>query len=134
MVPTASSQQQQICAHCSKIATPTYKRCADAPDSGGKNQLMTYYCDASCQKSHWSLHKSACKKLSTRKQLYRAGAILQQIFYNFRGTAFDKCMTKSREREIPLFCTKVNTNGAFWYHFPRGCLKTKMKGKQSFHI
>ncbi|KAH8799936.1 hypothetical protein F5882DRAFT_506421 [Hyaloscypha sp. PMI_1271] len=50
---------------------------------------MTRYCSRDCQSVDWPLHKRSCQMLRTRKDLYRAGSILQQIFYLCHEKLFD---------------------------------------------
>lgn len=49
----------------------------------------TAYCNKECQKVDWGTHKTACKDARTRKQLYRAGELVQTLFYDLREVAFD---------------------------------------------
>ena len=63
----------------------------------------TFYCNSSCQKADWTNHKKLCKFLTTRKQLYRAGNIAQQIFYIYREHAFDEVIVKVEKEGNTLY-------------------------------
>jgi hypothetical protein len=79
------------CAQCNQPANQVCKGCADTPDIDKKATIgKTYYCNSDCQRLNWSTHKSTCKRLQNRKALYRAGAILQEIFYVYREKLFDR--------------------------------------------
>lgn len=56
--------------------------------------METYYCSKECQKEHYENHKMVCRTLRARKSLFRAGDLLQKMFYNFRYTVFDKSIVK----------------------------------------
>lgn len=65
--------------------------------------FKTFYCDATCQKADWTNHKKVCKSLSARKRLYRAGDIVQRIFYVYREQAFEKLITKVEKEDDTLY-------------------------------
>lgn len=90
------------CAQCFKPATQTCKGCAQ--DIGDGTTLNTHYCNTACQKAHWKDHKVACNKLAIRKQLYRAGGIIQEVFYGYREAVFDKLIDKVEREGSNLHC------------------------------
>ncbi|KAL3419625.1 set domain-containing protein 5 [Phlyctema vagabunda] len=79
------------CASCKKPAGLICSGCKDIP---GPAYDKTCYCSIDCQKAHWHTHKRPCKGLRNRKALYRAGKILQEMFYMYRELLFDKSITK----------------------------------------
>ena len=101
---SVSHHYQQQCAHCCKPATQTCKGCTGAPDIGDGTSLKTFYCNATCQKAHWREHELACSRLSDRKQLYRAGEILQKVFYGYREVVFEKLIDKVEREGLNLHC------------------------------
>jgi hypothetical protein len=64
----------------------------------------TYYCTTDCQKTSWKNgHKEICKLLGAIRTLYRAGSILQQIFYKYRERVFDRRIVKIEEKNGKLY-------------------------------
>jgi hypothetical protein len=53
----------------------------DAPSLTEHPIENVLYCSTECQKSDRKNHKTLCNRLQNRKLLYRAGSILQEIFY-----------------------------------------------------
>jgi hypothetical protein len=78
------------CIKCNEPANQVCSSCSNAPGIGDEVIGKTYYCNAQCQSANWTAHKSACKRLRNRRTLYRAGGLLQQIFYVYRGKLFDR--------------------------------------------
>ncbi|KAH7386503.1 hypothetical protein BKA64DRAFT_711727 [Cadophora sp. MPI-SDFR-AT-0126] len=89
----ASTSPSQICAHCGKAAERACSGCKDVPAIDDDIKPI-YYCSPSCQKEDWQHHKTLCKRLQTRKLFYRAGSILQEIFYMYREKMFDKLIAR----------------------------------------
>ncbi|KAH6715763.1 hypothetical protein BKA61DRAFT_719791 [Leptodontidium sp. MPI-SDFR-AT-0119] len=90
------------CAHCSKFANRFCSRCKDAPIlSDGLRKA--YYCSSACQRAHWETHKGDCTILKAGKTLYRAGDILQQLFYQYREKLFDRRLAKIENRCSKLY-------------------------------
>lgn len=98
-----SKTSNGICAHCSGRATQTCNGCVDAPLGENGQTSNTYYCNTTCQNADWTNHKSICKVLSARKQLYRAGDTVQRIFYVYREHAFEKLITKVEKEDDTLY-------------------------------
>lgn len=91
MPPSITNATHQ-CAKCNSPATMNCSACVDVPGSDGK----TWYCNASCQQSHWSTHKDICKALRARKILYRAASLLQDMFYTYRLHIFDMLIVRTK--------------------------------------
>jgi hypothetical protein len=96
--PTASTIPTALCAHYQKPAPQTCSGCKDVPETGSKIET-THYCSTECEKSDWANHKQLCKSLQTKKAFYRAGSVLQEIFYIYREKAFDKPIAKTEKKD-----------------------------------
>jgi hypothetical protein len=77
------------CAKCGKEATKHYTACDGGIDGLGNSVEKKRYCSDACQQSGWKNHKVSCKRFSARKQLYRAGKLVQDAFLAYRVRAFD---------------------------------------------
>jgi hypothetical protein len=76
--------------------------CGGAP-AINDDAAKTYYCSTVCQHLGWSEHRARCQLLQNRKKLYRAGAILQAMFYKYREQVFDKVIARVEEKNGQLF-------------------------------
>lgn len=76
------------CAHCGKDAKQCCSRCNEGVNVDGITS-PTYYCGKECQTADYPAHKKICSNANARKQLYRGGEVLQQVFYAYREAAFD---------------------------------------------
>ena len=93
--------------------------CADAPILSTEQPSNTFYCSTSCQKADWEIHKKICKLSSARKRLYRAGDIVQRIFYLYREHAFEKLITKVEKVDDTLYLYEgVDYGGQILVPFP----------------
>ena len=120
-----SHSDQQQCAHCCKVATQICKGCAGAPDIGDGMSLKTFYCNTTCQKAHWSKHRPTCNRLSVRKKLYRAGGILQEIFYAYREITFDKMFRKIERQGKDLYMYEVEYDWQIPVPFPSALISSE---------
>lgn len=85
---SASEHDVHQCLNCPKSATHTCKGCKAMPNATDGQISSAWYCGAECQKAHWTEHKTQCKAAQARQALYRAGAMLQQIFYLYSKITF----------------------------------------------
>ncbi|KAL2065309.1 hypothetical protein VTL71DRAFT_2978 [Oculimacula yallundae] len=76
----APSTSKSACANCGKGAELTCSGCKDTPTINDHVKPI-YYCSP------------------TRKMLYRAGSVLQEIFYMYREHMFDKLVVKMEKTE-----------------------------------
>jgi len=80
----------QLCRHCQKLAAFACGDCKDVPPYE-KNQGFekTWYCSTECQKLDSARHEAYCKVLNMRKELFRVGSLVQELFYVYRKHLFD---------------------------------------------
>lgn len=104
------SNHNSCCANCGKPASLRCGRCAEGLDIHGIKS-STFYCDAVCQKAHWKeAHKAECKHANYRKQLYRAGLTIHELYYFTRLEAFDLKATKA-EKQNGILCVEQGDYG-----------------------
>lgn len=114
-------QHSQLCGHCKKEAvTQSCRYCYGAPGYDNEESVKTNYCNAACQKAHWDIHKEACKGFQARKILYRAGDMLQQIFYIYQKRKWAREIHKVKRQKDTLYQYKdypvENCNTLFIYN------------------
>lgn len=90
-IPHYETASSKTCSNCGGPPSQRCAGCAEGVDKRG-NHAPTFYCSKECQKKHWKgAHKTACKAANERKQLFRAGQILQAVFNASRRlTWYDK--------------------------------------------
>lgn len=86
--PTNMATQGGQCANCGSSTTKVCPLCNEGLDKN-VSPSDTCYCSKACQKADWEPHKSVCRLANARKQLYRGAALVQEVYYAFRETAFD---------------------------------------------
>jgi hypothetical protein len=86
------------CAHCHKHASRRCVACKDSPRIDNRTE-STWYCTTECQKADWDAHKNLCRNLRVRRDLYRAGDLLQDIFYLYREKLFDLLIERIELRD-----------------------------------
>ncbi|KAF2208331.1 hypothetical protein CERZMDRAFT_101401 [Cercospora zeae-maydis SCOH1-5] len=85
------------CSACGCVASRphlTCFECTEGVDVHG-NPDSIQYCTASCRDSAAADHKSDCEKRNVRKQIYRAGELLQSSFYRLKELNFLMKVTKA---------------------------------------
>ena len=88
------------CAVCDSTDVTRCTGCLDHRDDNGVASPI-YYCGKACQSAHWPEHKKACKPNATTR-LFRAGELLQKIFYVYRKHAFDHNIMKVANKDGKL--------------------------------
>lgn len=76
-----------FCSLCNRAAPRPVLICPECPET------PTYYCDTQCRDRDQVNHQKDCND-PTRKLIYRAGDLLQKIFFTFRETAFDTAISR----------------------------------------
>lgn len=85
-----SQEYNTECANCSKPATDCCSACKDAPTvDEGVPAANVYYCSRACQVANFKDHRTTCRILRARKELYRAGDLLKEMFHKLREAVFD---------------------------------------------
>lgn len=100
---SATTNPTSACARCNKATARSCTGCKDAPTETGQIGTSTFYCSTECQKADWTNHKELCKILQSRKIVYRAGSILQEMFYVYREKTFDLLIERIEERAGRLY-------------------------------
>jgi hypothetical protein len=99
MSSAAEERPSTLCAHCQKPAKLFCSACSDAPSPHTQKR---YYCSETCQKSDRENHKTECKHLQALKELYRAGDLLQDVFYMYKERTFATIFTKIEKKDGKL--------------------------------
>lgn len=112
----------EICCVCSKVAPRPVLICMKCSEGVDKHGIAspTYCCEKSCRERGKKEHERLCKHMNVRKQIYRAGELLQAIFYQFREAAFDmriKRVVKSQLGSL-LVSEERYTDDRILFRFP----------------
>ncbi|KAH6663165.1 hypothetical protein B0J14DRAFT_277971 [Halenospora varia] len=81
------------CSACNKPATNVCNGCKGLPGYDSR-PIERNYCSEQCLKVDWPDHKLNCKRAQLRESFFRAGAVLQDVFYIFRESMFDMAIRK----------------------------------------
>jgi len=92
-----TSQQPTTCPNCGKTASKHCGRCFGGCNRDGTIYPSTYYCGETCQREHAPQHRSFCKAAADRRQLIRAGDLVQAHFYAYRRAVFDVTIKTARQ-------------------------------------
>jgi hypothetical protein len=95
---TLETSKEQ-CAACTKPPlgqSLTCPSCVDGVDENGE-PTSTIYCDEKCRNADAQKHASECNAKNELKEVYRAGEILQAVFYVWRETGFDLKIARVRK-------------------------------------
>lgn len=96
-----ASTSTGICSQCSEATTKRCARCFGGLKVDGTIQPTTYYCGQKCQREHLHKHRPVCTAASHRRQLYRAGELVQALYYEYRRAVFD----------VPIEAARQGTDG-----------------------
>lgn len=108
------------CVHCKQKAILACSSCIAAPVALSGLSETTWYCGVNCQKADWNKHKDICKSNQARRSLYRAGDIVQHIFYMYREKVFDKLVlsVERSEEHINTAIRYASDQDDFFVPFP----------------
>jgi hypothetical protein len=79
--------EAQLCCVCGKTAIMGCSHCSEGRDNNG-DVSVTCYCSRTCHAQDQDDHKSVCQIKNARKQLYRGGQLLQEVFLAFQEEIF----------------------------------------------
>lgn len=87
----ATSNPQIPCDHCGRPVPLPVLICCNCGE--GVNKLghpdTTAYCSNNCRLLNREAHQKGCNDKNVRKQIYRAGELLQEAFHGWRYQVFD---------------------------------------------
>ncbi|KAL8690945.1 MAG: hypothetical protein Q9218_003721 [Villophora microphyllina] len=92
-----------LCSYCAKPAITACRGCVNAPAFDDNHPPKTFYCNSVCQKADWTKHNVTCKVLCVRKQVYRAGDVIQRVFYTYRERLFEIPITKVEKEHHRMY-------------------------------
>ncbi|KAG9689042.1 palmitoyltransferase akr1, partial [Aureobasidium melanogenum] len=121
------------CTNCGNLDAKAHcSGCHGAPEVDGTFQTGVRYCNKECQKAHWPHHRRGCKNMQDRKALFRAGSLLQKIWYMVRRESFDNCVVKAEEVNGELLIHEGNygseptiRENGFYREFPDAIFESK---------
>lgn len=92
-LPSTAAPAFGQCAWCGKPAKMRCPNCMDGVDVYGIRSTPSY-CNAGCQREHLALHQMGCYASNKRKELYRAGALAQELFLFLRREMWSSRVAK----------------------------------------
>ncbi|THY31360.1 hypothetical protein D6D01_02941 [Aureobasidium pullulans] len=121
------------CTNCGDTAPNSHcAGCHQAPNIDGSLHVSVQYCGRECQKAHWPIHRKECKNLQARKALFRAGSLLQEMWYTIRRESFDTAVVRVEELDGALLVYEGDYNvepamreGGFYRKFPEAIFENK---------
>ena len=106
------------CATCNKPAPKRCSRCIEGLDIH-EAASPTYYCSAECQKIDFAAHKIICRNANYRKQLFRAGKLLADLWYASSRESFTCSIAQANVEDGELSIRRrVYTPGHIFTDFP----------------
>ncbi|THW92890.1 hypothetical protein D6C91_04300 [Aureobasidium pullulans] len=128
-----AKSDKKKCTNCGGTAPNSHcAGCHQAPSIDGTLHASVQYCGRECQKAHWSVHRKECKNLQARKALFRAGALLQEMWYTIRRESFDNAVVGVEELDGALLVYEGDYNvepamreGGFYRKFPEAIFENK---------
>lgn len=109
---------QGKCTVCDNHTTKVCASCIDHLTDDAVNS-PTFYCSVACQASHWDKHKATCKTINDVTILYRAGELLQKVFYAYRKVTFSKNVASLEEKDGKLVVHSARSGvDRLFYPFP----------------
>ena len=117
-VDKASENDRGPCLTCCIQTSSHCKACVGVrPDT--ETMHKAYFCGKECQTAGWPEHKKLCKHVQIVKRLYRAGDILQRIFFIARKHTFEFSIDKVEKKNGKLHIHQSTTPiSGFFTEFP----------------
>ncbi|KEQ63059.1 uncharacterized protein M437DRAFT_48047 [Aureobasidium melanogenum CBS 110374] len=95
---TKKPNNNKKCTNCGKMDAKAHcTGCRGAPEVDGTPQEGVRYCSKECQKAHWVHHRRGCRNMQARKALFRAGSLLQEMWYAIRRESYDNAVVRVQE-------------------------------------
>lgn len=121
------------CTNCGKMDAKAHcTACHLAPEPDGTLQTSVRYCNKECQKAHWVHHRRGCKQMQARKALFRAGRLLQEMWYAIRRESYDNAVVRVQEinGELVVYDGDYNVEptlreNGYYRRFPEEIFKNK---------
>lgn len=128
-----AKSDKKKCTNCGGTAPKSHcAGCHQAPNIDGTLHASVQYCGRECQKAHWSVHRKECKNLQARKALFRAGSLLQDMWYTIRRESFDNAVVGVEELDGALLVYEGDYDvepamreGGFYRKFPEAIFENK---------
>ncbi|KAL8733122.1 MAG: hypothetical protein Q9166_002314 [cf. Caloplaca sp. 2 TL-2023] len=127
--PVEDQPASHSCVKCGQGAANVCGACHKSPDGETGNLKSTWYCGAQCQKDDWNNHKALCKASVSKKMLYRAASIAQELFYIYREIAFDKLILKVERKEGEMILYEGMYKDLVFIPFPASLFKDDKEKK-----
>ena len=78
------------CQNCGETTTRSCEKCNNHPQ---QTVADTWFCSDDCKQAQALMHRDTCKKRNLQRSLYRAGGVLQSLFYFIRAILYEKNLT-----------------------------------------
>ncbi|OJJ68829.1 hypothetical protein ASPBRDRAFT_183030 [Aspergillus brasiliensis CBS 101740] len=98
-----SSSPSGPCANCGKHTTLQCGACRGAPEYFPGDTTSIFYCGATCQRAHRTVHKPDCMNMARRKKLLRTAIIAKEAFLVYRAAEYDVELSKIEKRGDTLY-------------------------------
>ncbi|KAM3417865.1 hypothetical protein BST61_g6085 [Cercospora zeina] len=93
--------------------------CDEGVDINGRKEV-TPYCTTLCRQLDRAEHHKHCARANRRKQVYRAGKLLQRSFYLYRSNTWDFKLARVKKREgiLHMYDNKYNAQDDVFFDSP----------------
>lgn len=129
----------KVCTVCQEEADLTCAGCKNTPDHEN-----TSYCSPECQKADWKNHMPQCKFSKAKKGLFRAGDLMQELWYGplvhdntqctdsisryaHREMSFDKNFAKLENKGNVIYLQEGSGEKKPFYKFPNEICETEIE-------
>lgn len=77
--------------------------CFGTPGAGGGYMHITWICSTKCAVPDELVHEPACPNVQAQEMLYRAGGLLQKLFYTYREVGYRRKIVDIKERDGKIY-------------------------------